>query len=194
MARATSLRSVMGLGLRRKMYLLNMPERHSCSDGSTSLAFTCYWGNKDGGVRTLGGMRFSHDVGNGDHFCNVSPKIFSSITLELATCSTWSSFRSSEARLQEPLDDWGKDLIGERAKLDSGRPSRSLRRNSVTSTALTRIISSYAAVLEPVQTANLISDSQRAAATCEPHPKCKTRSRAKTRLNNRLLQTRSLLQ
>jgi len=70
-------------------------------------------GNKDGGVRTFAaGLRFSHDVGNGG---SLFATLIAKDLLVNPTCSTWSSFlQLRERSCRKPLDDWGKDLIGER--------------------------------------------------------------------------------
>jgi hypothetical protein len=158
-------------------------------------------GNKDGGVRTLAaGLRFSQDVGNGgslfatlmakDLLVNHLRAVADVLHLEQLSAA-------QRARLQEAVRRLGKGLDWRTAaKLDLEGLRGQYAGDSVTSTALTRIISSYVAVLEdqsklptldeaihsaPQQLANLIPNAKRVLEQ-------------KQDLNNRLLQTRSLLQ
>jgi hypothetical protein len=157
-------------------------------------------GNKDGGVRTLAaGLRFSHDVGNGGSlFATLMAKDLLvnhlravADVLHLEQLST-----AQRARLQEAVRRLGEGLDWRTAaKLDLEGLRGQYAGDSVTSTALTRIISSYVAVLDnqsklpaldeaihsaPQQLANLIPNAKRVLEQ-------------KQDLNNRLLQTRSLL-
>jgi hypothetical protein len=158
-------------------------------------------GNKDGGVRTLAaGLRFSHDVGNGgslfatliakDLLVNHLRAVADVLHLEQLSVAQRARLQEAVRRLGEGLD-WRTA-----AKLDLEGLRGHYAGDSVTSTALTRIISSYAAVLDdqsklpildeaihsaPQQLANLIPNAKRVLEQKED-------------LNNRLLQTRSLLQ
>jgi hypothetical protein len=158
-------------------------------------------GNKEGGVRALaGGLRFSHDVGNGgslfatliakDLLVNHLRAVADVLRLEQLSAA-------QRARLQEAVTRLGEGLDWRTAtKLDLEGLRSHYARDAVSSTALTRIISSYIAVLDdksklatldeamhsaPQQLANLIPDVKRVLEQ-------------KQDLNNRLLQTRSLLQ
>ena len=158
-------------------------------------------GNKDGGVRTFAaGLRFSHDVGNGgslfatliakDLLVNHLRAVAGVLHLEQLSAAQRAQLQEAVRRLGEGLD-WRTA-----AKLDLEGLRSHYARDTVTSTALTRIISSYVAVLEdqsklptldeaihsaPQQLANLIPNAKRVLEQ-------------KQDLNNRLLQTRSLLQ
>ena len=158
-------------------------------------------GNKDGGVRTFAaGLRFSHDVGNGgslfatliakDLLVNHLRAVADVLHLEQLSAAQRAQLQEAVRRLGEGLD-WRTA-----AKLDLEGLRSHYAGDAVTSTALTRIISSYVAVLEdqsklptldeaihsaPQQLANLIPNAKRVLEQ-------------KQDLNNRLLQTRSLLQ
>src|SRR6266566_1533901 len=158
-------------------------------------------GNKDGGVRSFAaGLRFSHDVGNGgslfatliakDLLVNHLRAVADVLHLEQLSAAQRAQLQEAVRRLGEGLD-WRTA-----AKLDLEGLRSHYAGDAVTSTALTRIISSYVAVLEdqsklptldeaihsaPQQLANLIPNAKRVLEQ-------------KQDLNNRLLQTRSLLQ
>jgi len=158
-------------------------------------------GNKDGGVRTFAaGLRFSHDVGNGgslfatliakDLLVNHLRAVADVLHLEQLSAAQRAQLQEAVRRLGEGLD-WRTA-----AKLDLEGLRTHYAGDAVTSTALTRIISSYVAVLDdqsklptldeaihsaPRQLANLIPNAKRVLEQ-------------KQDLNNRLLQTRSLLQ
>jgi hypothetical protein len=158
-------------------------------------------GNKEGGVRTFAaGLRFSHDVGNGgslfatliakDLLVNHLRAVADVLRLEQLSAAQRAQLQGAVRRLGEGLD-WRTA-----AKLDLEGLRSHYAGDAVTSTALTRIISSYVAVLEdqsklptldeaihsaPQQLANLIPNAKRVL-------------QQKQDLNNRLLQTRSLLQ
>jgi len=158
-------------------------------------------GNKDGGVRTLAaGLRFSHEVGNGgslfatliakDLLVNHLRAVADVLHLEQLSVAQRARLQEAVRRLGEGLD-WRTA-----AKLDLEGLRGHYTGDSVTSTALTRIISSYTAVLDdqsklpildeaihsaPQQLANLIPNAKRVLEQKED-------------LHNRLLQTRSLLQ
>ena len=158
-------------------------------------------GNKDGGVRSFAaGLRFSHDVGNGgslfatliakDLLVNHLRAVADVLHLEQLSAAQRAQLQEAVRRLGEGLD-WRTA-----AKLDLEGLRSHYAGDLATSTALTRIISSYVAVFEdqsklpalneaihsaPQQLANLIPNAKRVLEQ-------------KQDLNNRLLQTRSLLQ
>ena len=158
-------------------------------------------GNKDGGVRTLAaGLRFSHDVGNGGSlFATLIAKdlLVTHLRAVADVLHLEQLSAAQRARLQEAVTRLGEGLDWRAAaKLDLEGLRSHYAADLVTSTALTRIISSYVAVFEdqsklpalkeaihsaPQQLANLIPNAKRVLEQ-------------KQDLNNRLLQTRSLLQ
>jgi hypothetical protein len=158
-------------------------------------------GNKDGGVRALAaGLRFSHDVGNGGSLFAtlVAKDLLVSHFRAVADVLHLEPLSSAQkARLQEAVTRLGEGLDWRTAaKLDLEGLRGHYATDAVTSTALTRIISLYVAVLHdpsklpilneaihsaPQQLANLIPNATRVLEQ-------------KQDLNNRLLQTRSLLQ
>ena len=158
-------------------------------------------GNKDGGVRTLAaGLRFSHDVGNGgslfatliakDLLVNHLRAVADVLHLEQLSAAQRAQLQEAVRRLGEGLD-WRTA-----AKLDLEGLRSHYAGDAVTSTALTRIISSYVAVLEdqsklPTLDAAIRSAPQQLANLI---PNAKRVLEQKQDLNNRLLQTRSLLQ
>lgn len=158
-------------------------------------------GNKEGGVRALAtGLRFSHDVGNGgslfatliakDLLVNHLRAVADVFRLEQLSAAQRARLQVAVTRLGEGLD-WRTA-----AKFDLEGLRGHYARDAVSSKALTRIISSYSAALDdqsklptldeaihsaPQQVANLIPNAKRVLEQ-------------KQDLNNRLLQTRSLLQ
>jgi hypothetical protein len=158
-------------------------------------------GNKDGGVHALAaGLKFSHDVANGgtlfamliakDLLVSHLRAMADVLHLEQLSATQRSQLQETVTRLGEGLD-WRAA-----AKLELEGLRSQYARDSVTSAALTRIISSYVAVLDdpsklavldeaihsaPQQLANLIPNVRRVLEQ-------------KQDLNNRILQTRSLLQ
>ncbi len=158
-------------------------------------------GNKDGGVRTLAaGLRFSHDVGNGGSlFATLIAKdlLVTHLRAVADVLHLEQLSAAQRARLQEAVTRLGEGLDWRAAaKLDLEGLRSHYAGDLATSTALTRIISSYVAVFEdqsklpalneaihsaPQQLANLIPNAKRVLEQ-------------KQDLNNRLLQTRSLLQ
>ena len=158
-------------------------------------------GNKDGGVRTFAaGLRFSHDVGNGgslfatliakDLLVNHLRAVADVLHLEQLSAAQRAQLQEAVRRLGEGLD-WRTA-----AKLDLEGLRSHYAGDAVTSTALTRIISSYVAVLEdqsklPTLDAAIRSAPQQLANLI---PNAKRVLEQKQDLNNRLLQTRSLLQ
>jgi hypothetical protein len=158
-------------------------------------------GNKDGGVRTLAaGLRFSHDVGNGgslfatliakDLLVNHLRAVADVLHLEQLSVA-------QRARLQEAVRRLGKGLDWRTAaKLDLEGLRGQYAGDSVTSTALTRIISSYAAVLDDQSKLPILDEAIHSAPRQLANliPNAKRVLEQKQDLNNRLLQTRSLLQ
>src|SRR2546429_253370 len=138
-------------------------------------------GDKDGGVRTLAaGLRFSHDVANGgslfatliakDLLVNHLRAIAGALHLEQLSAAQRARLHAAVMALGQGLD-WRTA-----AKLDLEGLRSHYARDPITSTALTRIISSYVAVLEdqsklptldeamhsaPQQPANLIPNAKR---------------------------------
>jgi hypothetical protein len=158
-------------------------------------------GNKDGGVRTLAaGLRFSHDVGNGgslfatliakdllvDHLRAVADVLH----LEQLSAAQRARLLEAVRRLGEGLD-WRTA-----AKLDLEGLRSHYARDSVTSTALTRIISSYIAVLNDQSKLPTLDEAMHSAPQQLANliPNAKRVLEQKQDLNNKLLQTRSLLQ
>jgi hypothetical protein len=158
-------------------------------------------GNKDGGVRTLAaGLRFSHDVGNGgslfatliakDLLVNHLRAVADVLHLEQLSVA-------QRARLQEAVRRLGKGLDWRTAaKLDLEGLRGHYAGDSVTSTALTRIISSYTAVLDDQSKLPILDEAIHSAPQQLANliPNAKRVLEQKQDLNNRLLQTRSLLQ
>jgi len=158
-------------------------------------------GNKDGGVRSFAaGLRFSHDVGNGgslfatliakDLLVNHLRAVADVLHLEQLSAAQRAQLQEAVRRLGEGLD-WRTA-----AKLDLEGLRSHYAGDAVTSTALTRIISSYVVVLEdqsklPTLDAAIRSAPQQLANLI---PNAKRVLEQKQDLNNRLLQTRSLLQ
>ena len=158
-------------------------------------------GNKDGAVRALaGGLRFSHDVGNGGSlFATLIAKdllvshlktIAGALHLEQLSATQRSQLQAAIAGVAEGLD-WSTA-----AKRDLEALRADYADNSQTSAALTRIISSYGNVMNddsklpalnqaiegaPQELANLIPNARRVLEQ-------------KQELNNTLIQTRSVLQ
>ncbi len=158
-------------------------------------------GNKDGAVRALaGGLRFSHDVGNGGSlFATLIAKdllvshlktIAGALHLEQLSATQRSQLQAAIAGVAEGLD-WSTA-----AKRDLEALRADYADNSQTSAALTRIISSYGNVMNddsklpalnqaiegaPQELANLIPNARRVLEQ-------------KQELNSTLIQTRSVLQ
>jgi hypothetical protein len=158
-------------------------------------------GDKDGGVRTLAaGLRFSHDVGNGgslfatliakDLLVNHLRAVADVLHLEQLSAA-------QRARLQEAVRQLGEGLDWRTAaKLDLEGLRGQYAGDSVTSTALTRIISSYAAALDDQSKLPILDEAIHSAPRQLANliPNAKRVLEQKQDLNNRLLQTRSLLQ
>jgi hypothetical protein len=164
-------------------------------------------GNKDGGVRTIAaGLKFSHEVGNGgslfatlvakDLLVNHLRAVANAVHLEADPLRGPLS-AAQRSRLQEAVAQLGEGLDWRSA---ATRDLEALRTqyagDSQTSAALTRIISSYTAVLDdqsklPVLDEAIHSAPQQLASVI---PNAKRVLEQKQDLNNKLLQTRSLLQ
>ena len=164
-------------------------------------------GNKDGGVRTLAaGLKFSHEVGNGgslfatlvakDLLVNHLRAVADAVHLEADPLRGPLS-AAQRSRLQEAVAQLGEGLDWRSAAM---RDLEALRTryagDSQASAALTRIISSYTAVLDdqsklPILDEAIHSAPQQLASVI---PNAKRVLKEKQDLNNKLLQTRSLLQ
>ncbi len=164
-------------------------------------------GNKDGGVRTLAaGLKFSHEVGNGgslfatlvakDLLVNHLRAVANAVHLEADPLRGPLS-AAQRSRLQEAVAQLGEGLDWRSAAM---RDLEALRTqyagDSQASAALTRIISSYTAVLDdqsklPILDEAIHSAPQQLASVI---PNAKRVLKEKQDLNNKLLQTRSLLQ
>jgi hypothetical protein len=104
---------------------------------------------------------------------------------------------AQRARLQEAVKRLGEGLDWRTAaKLDLEGLRGHYPGDSVTSTALTRIISSYAAVLDDQSKLPILDEAIHSAPQQLANliPNAKRVLEQKQDLNNRLLQTRSLLQ
>ena len=158
-------------------------------------------GDKDGGVRTLAaGLRFSHDVGNGgslfvtliakDLLVNHLRAVAGALHLEQLSAA-------QRSRLQEAITRLGGGLDWRRAaKLDLEGLRNHYGRDSVTSTALTRIISSYLAALDDQSKLPTLDEAIRSAPQelANLIPNAKRVLEQKQDLSKTLLETRSLLQ
>ncbi len=158
-------------------------------------------GNKDGGVRALAaGLKFSQDVANGGtFFATLIAKdllvshlraVADVLHLEQLSAAQRAQLQETVARLGEGLD-WRAA-----AKLELEGLRGQYARDAQASAALTRIISSYLTVLDnqskiPVLDEAIHSAPQRLASLI---PNARRVLEQKQDLNNRLLQTRSLLQ
>src|SRR3989440_4219820 len=157
--------------------------------------------NKDGGVRTLAaGLRFSHDVGNGgslfatliakDLLVNHLRAVADVLHLEQLSAAQRAQLHAAVMALGQGLD-WRTA-----AKLDLEGLRSHYARDPITSTALTRIISSYVAVLEDQSKLPTLDEAMHSAPQQLANliPNAKRVLEQKQDLNNKLLQTRSLLQ
>ncbi|MGA2855351.1 MAG: hypothetical protein ABSE40_00695 [Candidatus Sulfotelmatobacter sp.] len=157
--------------------------------------------NKDGGVRALAaGLRFSRDVGNaGSLFATLIAKDLLVTHLKAAGSAVHLEQLSAaqRARLQSAVSQLGDGLDwGTAAKRDLEALRAHYAADAQTSAALTRIISSYVAALEdqsrlPVLGKTIDSAPQQLASVI---PSAKRVLEEKQDLNNKLLQTRALLQ
>ena len=164
-------------------------------------------GNKDGGVRTLAaGLRFSQHVANGgslfatlvakDLLVNHLRAVAAAVHLEADPLRGPLS-AAQRAQLQEAVARLGEGLDWRTA---ARRDLESLRGHyagdSQASAALTRIVSSYLAVLDDQSKLPVLDEAIRSAPQqlASLIPNARRVLEQKQDLNNRLLQTRSLLQ
>jgi len=164
-------------------------------------------GNKDGGVRTLAaGLRFSQHVANGGSlFATLVAKallvnhlraVAAAVHLEADPLRGPLS-AAQRAQLQEAVARLGEGLDWRTA---ARRDLESLRGHyagdSQASAALTRIVSSYLAVLDDQSKLPVLDEAIRSAPQqlASLIPNARRVLEQKQDLNNRLLQTRSLLQ
>ena len=158
-------------------------------------------GNKEGGVHALAaGLRFSHDVGNGgslfatliakDLLVNHLRAVADVLRLEQLSAAQRAQLQEAVTRLGEGLD-WRTAT-----KLDLEGLRSHYARDAVSSTALTRIISSYIVVLDDQSKLSTLDEAMHSAPQQLANliPNAKRVLEQKQDLNNRLLQTRSLLQ
>jgi hypothetical protein len=158
-------------------------------------------GNKDGGVSALAaGLRFSHDVANGGSlFATLIAKdLLVSHLKAVADVLHLEQLSSAQrARLQEAVTRLGEGLDWRTAaKLDLEGLRGRYATDAVTSTALTRIISSYVAVLDDSSKLPILNEAIHSAPQqlADLIPNATRVLEQKQELKNRLLQTRSLLQ
>jgi len=158
-------------------------------------------GNKDGAVRALAaGLRFSHDVGNGgslfatliakDLLVNHLRAVAGAIHLEQLSANQRSQLQTAVIRVGEGLD-WPTA-----AKRDLEALRGDYARNSQTSAALTRIISSYVAALNDDTKLPVLNQAVEGAPQelANVIPSAKRVLEQKQDLNNTLQQTRAQLQ
>ena len=158
-------------------------------------------GNKDGAVRALAvGLRFSHDLGNGGSlFATLIAKdllmshlraVAGALRLEQLSAGQRSQLQTAVARVGEGLD-WPMA-----AKRDLEALRGDYAGSSQTSAALTRIISSYVAVLNDESKLPALDQAVQGAPQelANVIPNAKRVLEQKQDLNNALLQTRALLQ
>jgi hypothetical protein len=158
-------------------------------------------GNKDGAVRALmAGLRFSHDVGNGgslfatliakDLLVNHLRAVTGALHLEQVSATQRSQLQGAVARVGEGLD-WPMA-----AKRDLEALRGDYARNSQMSAALTRIISSYVAVLNDESKLPMLNEAIDSAPQqlAKVIPNAKRVLEQKQDLDNKLVQTRALVQ
>lgn len=158
-------------------------------------------GDKDGAVRAIAaGLRFSYDVGNGGSlFATLIAKtlltshlraVASALHLEQLSAGQRSQLQAAVAQVAEGLD-WPMA-----AKRDLEALRGDYAGNSQTSAALTRIISSYVAVLSDESKLPALEQAVQAAPQelASLIPNAKRILEQKQDLNNTLLQTRTILQ
>jgi hypothetical protein len=164
-------------------------------------------GNKDGGVRTLAaGLKFSHDVGNGgslfatliakDLLVNHLRAAADAVHLEADPLRGPLS-AAQRSRLQEAVAQLGEGLDWRTAaKLELEGFRGHYAGDSQASAALTRIISSYVAVLDDQSKLPALDEAIRSAPQqfASLIPNARRVLEQEQDLRNRLLQTRSLLQ
>jgi hypothetical protein len=158
-------------------------------------------GNKDGAVRALtAGLRFSHDVGNGGSlFATLIAKdlLVSHLRAVADALHLEKLSASQRSRLQEAVAQLGGGLDW---RMAARRDLEALRGHYAgdlqTSAALTRIISSYVAVLDDQSKLPMLNEAIDRAPQqlANVIPNAKRVLEQKQDLNNRLLQTRALLE
>jgi len=158
-------------------------------------------GNKDGAVRALvAGLRFSHDVGNGgslfatliakDLLVNHLRAVTGALHLEQLSANQRSQLQGAVSRVGEGLD-WPMA-----AKRDLEALRGDYAGNSQMSAALTRIISSYVAVLNDESKLPMLSEAIDSAPQelAKVIPNVKRVVEQKQDLDNKLVQTLALVQ
>jgi len=158
-------------------------------------------GNKDGAVRALvAGLRFSHDVGNGgslfatliakDLLVNHLRAVTGALHLEQLSANQRSQLQGAVSRVGEGLD-WPMA-----AKRDLEALRGDYAGNSQMSAALTRIISSYVAVLNDESKLPMLSEAIDSAPQelAKVIPNVKRVLEQKQDLDNKLVQTLALVQ
>ena len=158
-------------------------------------------GNKDGAVRALvAGLRFSHDVGNGgslfatliakDLLVNHLRAVTGALHLEQLSANQRSQLQGAVSRVGEGLD-WPVA-----AKRDLEALRGDYAGNSQMSAALTRIISSYVAVLNDESKLPMLSEAIDSAPQelAKVIPNVKRVVEQKQDLDNKLVQTLALVQ
>jgi len=157
-------------------------------------------GDKDGGVRALAaGLRFSHDVGNGGSlFATLVAKTLLESHLRAVEDATHLEQLSSpqKARLREAVTQLGEGLDWDMAaKLDLEGLRGPFATDAASSAALNRIISSYVAALDDPSKLPALNEAIRSAPQqlASVIPNAPRVLEQKQELNNRLVQTRSLL-
>lgn len=158
-------------------------------------------GNKDGAVRALAaGLRFSHDVGNGGSlFATLIAKdllmshlraVADALRLEQLSPNQRSQLQAAVTRVGEGLD-WTTA-----AKRDLEALRGDYAGNPLTSAALTRIISSYAAALNDESKVPALNQAigEAPQELANVIPNAKRVLREKQDLSSSLMQTRALLQ
>ena len=158
-------------------------------------------GNKGGAVRALvAGLRFSHDVGNGgslfatliakDLLVNHLRAVTGALHLEQLSANQRSQLQGAVSRVGEGLD-WPMA-----AKRDLEALRGDYAGNSQMSAALTRIISSYVAVLNDESKLPMLSEAIDSAPQelAKVIPNVKRVLEQKQDLDNKLVQTLALVQ
>jgi len=158
-------------------------------------------GNKDGAVRALvAGLRFSHDVGNGgslfatliakDLLVNHLRAVTGALHLEQLSANQRSQLQGAVSRVGEGLD-WP---VAAKRDLEALRVDYA--GNSQMSAALTRIISSYVAVLNDESKLPMLSEAIDSAPQelAKVIPNVKRVLEQKQDLDNKLVQTLALVQ
>lgn len=156
--------------------------------------------NKDGAVRALAaGLRFSHDVGSGGPLFAtlVAKDLLVTHLMAVSDALRMGQLSASQrSRLQNAVVELGDGLDWSAAvKRDLEGLHAHYATDAVTSAALTRIISTYVAVLEDPSKMSMLSEAIRSAPKqlADLIPNATRVLQQKQELNNKLLQTRSLL-